>query len=63
MWTLDIIFISTVCSVGWQKSQIPLWGVREAFYNLECARGEVTVKDTNAALTQTCLEWSVFVCG
>lgn len=32
--TLDlIIFISAVCSVGWQNEQIPLWGVRGAFYN------------------------------
>ena len=33
MWTLDLIFIFVVCFVGWQNEQIPLWGVREAFYN------------------------------
>lgn len=34
MLTLDLIFcISAVCFVGWQNKQIPLWGVKEAFYN------------------------------
>lgn len=32
-WTLNLIFISAVFSLGWQNEQIPLWGVREAFYN------------------------------
>lgn len=37
MWgmrTLYVIFfISAVYSVGWQNDQIPLWGVKKAFYN------------------------------
>lgn len=61
MCTLDLIFISAVCSVGWQKEQIPLWGVREAFYNQECARGEVAAKAMHAALTWACLERTGFV--
>lgn len=40
--TPDLISISAVCSVGWQNQQIPPRGVREAFYNSECARGEVS---------------------